>query len=335
MNNINKDVLLLRQLVADYDRLEKDALARSIISSPKHELSKIKNELAKLLLQYSQNISSLEGLLSKIHFRNNNALFETIESSKTLLYLAIEIGQILDEYCTVGFLCGSMAYGLFYNVKQDSDIDIIVIVDDLRWEMIKLPLFKDYTEELKNGIIRFKTHDFIELGIKIVYNEAEVSLHFTRKSLFEKICELKYTNSGVMAFRSFRTKPRPDGDIYFGRYSFDGCEHIWRCDSRLCEDGVDIESPVFQIDAEGRFVSSFLLDRYLIAGYSFGNAEYLNTNLLKIKSSLVERLIYEEHHKIVEIGTAFLYKIFSRQNAFPEFYIQDLLQQEQNIRKGL
>ncbi|CBN58805.1 MULTISPECIES: hypothetical protein [Kamptonema] len=265
--------------------------------------------------------------------RREASLVESLYQSYKLNRLATEIGKMLEPYCIVGFLCGSLVHSLYFSIKNNSDIDLVLVIDINNInKILNLPLFDEEREHLISNIKFFSDPNIIEWFIKIKYKNEEVGIYLIQKEVFEITCRFNVCHDQPMQFSSLRIKPRVSAGLYSNRYTFDGIEYSWDCLVNNIEKVFLIHYPLFKVSETGKFINGLIFDRYITSNFIIGDHLYLNNELYQLKLNLVKRLIHEENLGIIRKGEGKLYNILSRHKYFPRFYTQILLEEEIKIR---
>jgi len=130
------------------------------------------------------------------------AILETLKRDRVIEIVLEELKNISNGI----ILTGSMAYGRDHHVHTNSDIDIVIVVDDLKRV---IPYFFD------NKIIADAlSHRFFEgYCMKRLYNNIEISYHILTKDAFDII-----TKCFVADIRVYRPSPKE------GQYVLKGFE---------------------------------------------------------------------------------------------------------------
>ncbi|MFE1745674.1 hypothetical protein [Coleofasciculus sp. H7-2] len=260
--------------------------------------------------------------------RRESSLVETIANTALLKDIASEVIEMIKPYADVIILFGSYAYSLNFNIKNISDLDFQLLIENPNFGITNLPFFSDFKEELRTTLECFYSSDADNFGMKTFYRGKQLSFHFAKPNLLTKVCQANFLTPYQTVVKEFRIKPRRDGFQYDSRYTFDGTEYSWNCCYEETTRGLYTSLPLFEIDEVGRYVNGFFIDRFIVCSPVAGDLNYAFKNTENLKMNLVKRLVYEESQGIVQLGSANLYKILARHRYFSDSFKKKILNDE-------
>ena len=268
--------------------------------------------------------------------RREASLIETIANTHILKDIACEILETLIPFFDTIFIFGSYAYSLNFNIKMSSDLDfqLLNLKTTESFDSLKnLPWFNNLEKqkELEIGLAHLDSSNIDNFGMKVFHKGRQVSFHFAKESLLEKVSNIDFSTTSPN-ITEFRVHQRRLGFTYNYRYLFNGesC-HDMKCEYQSQKDGFINTIPLFQLDQEGRYITSFFVDRFIVCELLHGDVYNISPYLDTIKKRLVLKMMSEEENGLIRQGS--LYNVLSRHLWFSKRFTNKILDEEYKIRK--
>jgi hypothetical protein len=196
-----------------------------------------------------------------------------------------KIKPILEKFCEIAILVGSVAYGKNYSVRKESDIDLILLINRRNVdEIVKCDLF-ERTDQIGEAISFFEEGEIDHFsivgnvgGVKVQYHFWDKAAHF-RAERFEK--------PWPKVYNIFRSTGKLVGT------DFSGNDRDVITEVKICGHGAIHEYPPYFID-EGHFIlrqpiQNLIMDPDIL----FCKDEELYENIELIWKEIARRFVEE------------------------------------------
>ncbi len=316
----------LTVLCSTYERLYKKKIHGDISKTQNVEYNEIKKKLSELI-QSNQQVRTyvLENYANNYLTDDKTTnLFESVLFTEKLFSIINQLKGLISPYFTIGSVCGSIAHSPYFSVTKNSDIDFILITDSINISFSELEIFKNCKNDIQYIIKNFNKIKPVEFCYKFKFNQTEVSLHLTHIDFFKTLLNFSVCDN-VIDLKTYRLQPREHGGKYLSRFSFDENEFMWDCTPIKEGKLITLLFPLYKIDNK-RFVNGFLIDRYIISEYVFGDKLLYSTVKKKLLNTIKNRLKQELDNKTIAKGS--IINIFSRHKIFSNKQITKLLKYE-------
>ncbi len=266
-------------------------------------------------------VEKFKNHLDNYHVVNLLKLLENTIKVNDLIQEINDICKIDGIYSVLYF--GSTIYGKNYSIKDNSDLDIELIIDD-----------KFDISQLKDNIllgysywdIQKDFHDFLlswsdYFSFKSMYKWRPIDYRITKKDCFEKICQntLKPWNEYIM--KEFRKQYRENG-IIACRKSFLWDHFSWNNNITYTKEGQIIHYPLYKWE-QWRFVAWNNIDKYCSFTKVFKNEVEVKKQLFNLRKSFL-RIYNDAKKQNNELSNLSIIDIFIRKDRFPKYLQQDL-----------
>ena len=233
--------------------------------------------------------------------RNRNEPLPSKEESeletKKRLKIVDRIKPILESFCEIAVLVGSVAYGKNYSVRKESDIDLIIFINRDNGDKISNCELFNVTSQIKEALKFFKESEIEHFsivenidGVKVQYHFWDKVAHF-RAERFEKPWPKVYNifgNTGILVGADFSGKDRNT-----------------KTNVKLCKHGAIHDYPPYFID-NGCFIlrqpiQNLIMDPDIL----FCKDNKLYDNIEVIWKKIAERFIEESNSRDLKKDTLF------------------------------
>jgi hypothetical protein len=114
----------------------------------------------------------------------SETLFDTRQLTTQRMEIATSLVSKLKPHCVGIMISGSLAYGPNHSVKPTSDIDMLVVVDDLKQS------FPEMRDRQPNELEKFSPENFDGYSFKRLFIDGvKVSFRVVTREVFSKICD--------------------------------------------------------------------------------------------------------------------------------------------------
>lgn len=215
-----------------------------------------------------------------------------------------EIASVFIPYVKGILIEGSFTWS---NIEVPHDIDLELITPSFEFFRVLKPkaisvselskAIKNFTDKTLNHVLALNLGMF---SLKIFPNSQEISLRFTKASLFKKACCLKLERArrtiSVFQYRLYPTTPLDVQRNFAGKRIKYKRWHFSLGKRQI------IESPLIIVDSQTKLYPGSVLDRYLaFPKIIYESKTFCQKNLRKLKINLVKRLILEERQSIHDV----------------------------------
>ncbi len=257
-----------------------------------------KKYFGKTYAQWKSELTNRDGDVFIQHGKPEASLVESIASTHKINEQLPSIIELFGKNTLGHILTGSMAYAPNFNVRQDSDVDIIFVTEQIDEETVNKPPFDFSDIEM---IRRFNSGEIGEAKIKRIVNGVEFSIHYHSKKIFDVVCHFDYVNANNSdnkppTIAGFRAEKRKLGTKYWG-FTFDEQRVDYDVPfEETLTGGENIQIPSCVVSQNGELVISLLVDKYLT---SFPQQQgYISFGLSRLKDSILARMEKERKENL-------------------------------------
>lgn len=235
-----------------------------------------------------------------------------------------EINQLCEQEAIYSVLYfGSTVYGKNYSIKDGSDLDIELIIDE-----------KFDISQLKNNILSGYAYGDIEehfqdfllsnsdyFSFKAYYKWRPIDYRITKKNCFDKICDSSLMSWEEYMMKEFRKQYRENG-IIACRKSFNWECFSWDNEIEYTKEWQIINYPLYKY-TDWKFVWWNNIDKYCSFTDVYKNETEIKKKLFQLRKTFLNRFNAAKSEgqvpKDIKISD-----IFIRKDRFPKYLQEDL-----------